>query len=118
MLKIQEAKGEINMYRYCFIDRQTEEMLDVRCGTEAANQAITERGGKDDIFVQPIMLRSEYQSQPLEYRGEKDGMPCLLYMGVNGATTYGPVYLLDHWGKWSGEQHHTPFERPFFNARC
>jgi hypothetical protein len=83
------------MYHYAFVDKKTEEIIDVKYGTEAARKAINERGGKEDINIQPIMLGSQYLSQPKDYRGEKDGKPWLLYLNIYGATTYGPVIIAE-----------------------
>jgi hypothetical protein len=96
------------MYHYGFLDRTTGDVIDVRYGTEADRKAIDERGGKEDIIIQPIMLRSQYHALPLDYSGEQDGKPGALYMDINGATVVGPVVIVDHWGKWSGEKYQTP----------
>ncbi|BFH10963.1 hypothetical protein WJ0W_006683 [Paenibacillus melissococcoides] len=89
------------MYRYGFINRQTGEVIDVCYGIEATIQAIDKCERTDDVLIRPIMLRTEYLSQSADYRGEKNGEPWILYLDINGSTTYGPVVILDQWGKWN-----------------
>jgi len=99
------------MIHYGLVDRRTGEMVDVRLGTAAARGELHERTVRgEDVLVQPVMLRSDYARMPSDYRSEKEGVPYLLYMGMNGGTTYGPVILLDNWGKWSEMEHHRPLE--------
>ncbi|MDN4067693.1 hypothetical protein QYF50_07275 [Paenibacillus vini] len=96
---------ESSMYHYAFINSSTDQVLDVRCGSEAASKALKELQESNktamEIEVRPIMLSSDYLSKPLDYRGEEEGEPWLLYMTISGETTYGPVILLEHWGELS-----------------
>lgn len=105
------------MFHYGFVDKETDEMIDVRYGTAAARQALESRGGDNNVIIQPVMLRSVYQTTHRDFRGERDGNPWIVYMSIDGATVYGPVILLDHWGKWDGLEHHIPFDKMISTQR-
>lgn len=87
------------MYTYALVNTFTGEIIDVCVGTAAAQEMHMNNQDKD-LQIHPIMLYSEYEKQPSDYKGTVDGKRSLLYMGFDGKTTYGPVALLPNWGPW------------------
>ncbi len=87
------------MYIYGLVNKLTGELIDICLGTEATQEMNMNNKDKD-LQIQPVMLYSEYEKQPIDYRSTVEGVRYLLYMGIDGKTTYGPVALLVHWGSW------------------
>ncbi|MEK4159415.1 MULTISPECIES: hypothetical protein [Paenibacillus] len=87
------------MYIYALVSTYGE-IIDICVGTAAA-QEMNMNNQVEDLQIKPIMLYSEYEKQPSDYKGTVEGIRYLLYMGIDGKSTYGPVALLHSWGSWS-----------------